>query len=153
MATSGGTPLFGWRQQTMTEACGAAQECPHCRHSRKSGPSVVVHLSVCLQFGPPLPPQCQRASTFTTCRTVGKKYPHFARETPTSIVSIYFMAAHCEPMSDGENRGCNKFGPIQRLSTVLHESLLISLNLAWQGRTGLGWAGPGRPGRNASGVA
>lgn len=49
-------------RQTMIEACGA-QECPYCRHGRKSG--LRAHLSVALS-----PRQC--VSMPVTDRTVGK---------------------------------------------------------------------------------
>lgn len=86
------TPLlFAARpQQTMTEACGA-QECPYCRHSRKSGLS--VRLSVTLSL-------CQCVSIFMTDRTVGKVPLQTA-----SIVYPPFISWRFIPLiSDGENR-------------------------------------------------
>lgn len=73
------TPLlFAARlQQTMIEACGA-QECPYCRHSRKSGLS--VRLSVALFW-------CQCVSIFTTDRTVGK--------VPLQTLSIVYPPFIC----------------------------------------------------------
>lgn len=58
-------------------------------------------------------------------------------------------------MGDGQTGGCNKFGPMRRLSMGLRESLLISLNLAGLGWAGLGQARPGQagPGWDVSGAA
>lgn len=77
-------------QQTMIEACGA-QECPYCRHSRKSGSS--VRLSVALSSR-----QC--VSISVTDRTVGKVPLQTA-----SIVHPPFSSWRLIPLiSDGENR-------------------------------------------------
>lgn len=96
-----------------------------------------ICLSVC-SFAPRRLPSVSVRPLSRHAELWEKSAPLSARQTTTSIVSIYFMAAHCKLMSDGEKRGCNKFGPMRRLSTSLRESLLISFNLAWQSRTGLG---------------
>lgn len=72
--------------QTMIEAC-RVQECPYCRHSRKSGLS--APLSVALSTS-----QC--VSIFMTNGTVGKMSLQTA-----SIVCLLFI---WRAVSDGENR-------------------------------------------------
>lgn len=107
----------------MIEACGV-QECPYCRHSRKSGSS--VRLSVALSLR-----QC--VSIFMTHRTVGK-----VRSQTVSIVYPRFLfAVRFIPLiRDGENcKWKNKKNSSHcSIVTRLHESLLISLKPAWPSR-------------------
>lgn len=102
--------------RTMIQACGV-QECPYCRHSRKS-----AWVCVCLSLCPPV-----SVCPFSWQTELWEKCPY-----QQCLLSTLHLSLGGSFRWYATERTVDEINPTQRSPvTRLHESLLISLNLAW----------------------